>query len=121
VFPAWLTCTRCGLSRTQRLDAGVGWSYQLSVEGRDPCFRLPLWLQKPTRHGLVFAFNRRNLSALETFVGTTLRERYALPTGEYRNRTLQSRLPRWMKLAANREEVVRALERLHEKLASTRP
>jgi hypothetical protein len=93
----------------------------VSAQGRAPCFRLPLWLQQPTRHGLVFAFNRRNLSALETFVGTTLRERYELPAGKYRERTLQSRLPRWMKLAANREEVVRALERLHEMLALTRP
>lgn len=110
-------CTHCGASSAQRLPPRVLSSYSVHKDGRDPSLGLPLWLVTETRHGLLFAYNGEHLAALEAFVGATLRERHAMPSTFLRNRTLQSRLPRWMKLAANRDEVLKALARLRERAA----
>lgn len=117
VLPARFTCTHCGASRTQSLPPRAIASYALRKDGRDPLFALPLWLTTDTRHGLLFAYNEEHLAALEAFVGATLRERHAMPPTFLRNATMQSRLPRWIKLAANRDDVLRALARLHERAA----
>lgn len=93
------------------------WSYILRADGRDPYFGIPLWLQTRTRHGLVIAYNVQHLEALEAFVGATLRERCSDPGAGWRNKTMASRLPRWMKLAHNREEMTAALERLRARLS----
>ena len=118
-FPARLACGHCGLVRTQQLGPGVLWSYALRTDGRDPYFRLPLWLQEPTRHGLVIAYNARHLEALETFVSAELRERNSDPAMRWHNRTMASRLPRWMKSAANRHDILKALQRLRTRLQDT--
>jgi hypothetical protein len=113
------SCTQCGSSGAQRLPPRVLASYAVHKDGRDPMLGLPLWLVTQTRHGLLFAYNREHLGALETYVGATLRERHAMPPTFLRNRTMQSRLPRWMKLAVNRGEVLKALGRLRERDASS--
>lgn len=114
--PARLTCSQCGLTRTQRLAPSALWSYALRSDGRDPYFQLPLWLQTPTRHGLVFAYNAAHLEALETYIGAQLRERSANPLLRWHNRTMASRLPRWMKSAHNRDVMLAALARLRTTL-----
>lgn len=117
VLPGRFTCTHCGASRTQRLPPRVVASYAFHKDGRDPLFGLPLWLMTQTRHGTLFAYNDEHIAALEEFVGATLRERHAMPATFLRNKTMQSRLPRWMKLAANRAEVSKALARLRARAA----
>ena len=112
------SCTHCGSSGAQRLPPRVLASYAVHKDGRDPMLGLPLWFVTQTRHGLLFAYNREHVAALEEFVGATLRERHAMPSTFLRNRTMQSRLPRWMKIAANRGEVLKALARLRAKLES---
>lgn len=119
VLPGRFTCAHCGGNRTQHLPPRVVSSYAFYKDGRDPLFGLPLWLITQTRHGLLFAYNREHVAALEEFVGATLRERHAMPSTFLRNRTMQSRLPRWMKLAANRGEVLKALVRLRERAAQS--
>lgn len=114
-MPARLTCRHCGMSRTQRLATGAVYSYRLGSDGRDPFFGLPLWLTATSAHGMVFAFNERHLAALEAFAGAELRERHGLAATMLRNRTLHSRLPRWMKLGRNRADVLHALARLRRK------
>lgn len=119
--PARLTCPHCGIIRTQRLQSGVLRGYVLRSDGRDPYFHLPLWLATPTRHGMVIAYNENHLEALEAFVASSLRER-STPTTHCRRRrnsTMHSRLPRWMKLAANRAEMLNALARLRARLNDT--
>lgn len=116
--PAKLTCGHCGLVRDQRLPQSVRGLYRLYADGRDPFFGLPLWLTTETRHGILFAYNEEHLSVLASVVRATLRERHTLPPVMLRNRTMQSRLPRWIKLAGNRAEVMRGLARLRQKLAS---
>lgn len=77
----------------------------------DPFFRLALWRQAECCGGRVlWAFNAAHLALLRDFVTARLRER-----GEARNRmTLVARLPRWLKSAKNRDEVLRVITRLAE-------
>lgn len=75
----------------------------------DPHFGHPLRLVAATRLGVVWAYNVRHLVELRAYVSARLRERRGST-----NRSLVSRLPRWMKLARNRETVLKALDRLAE-------
>lgn len=108
--PRHLVCRSCGLSRTwaercisfPRGSAAVAW---------DPYFRLPLWLQTQTRHGLLWAYSLPHLDLIRRFVAADLRERAPwYDTGQ--KMTLVARLPSWMKSAKNRDEVLRAVDRL---------
>jgi ribosomal protein S27AE len=120
-------CPRCGVWITRRIvRKGVvqsiavscptcravsnvrptGWR-SLSPEASDPWFGLPLWLRTELRGREIWAWNREHLAFLREWLGATLRER--VPNV---NRSVASRLPAWMKAAGNREDVVRALDRM---------
>lgn len=105
-----LACTHCGLVRLAPAP-----TIQMHRGARDPCFGLPLWLSIATRHGDLFAYNQNHLDALKAYVGATLRERHTLTPTMLRNATLQSRLPRWIKSASHRDEILKALDRLEAK------
>jgi hypothetical protein len=81
---------------------------------RDWFFDLPLWLQMPCCGHTLWACNEDHLAFLERFVAATIRER--MP-GLMGNRSLASRLPRWMQASSNRAEVLCGLERLRALLA----
>ncbi|CAL9616495.1 hypothetical protein [Streptomyces sp. enrichment culture] len=93
-----LVCRSCGLSRRST--------------GPDDGFARPeLWLRTETRHGTLWAYNLEHLDLLRRFVAATLRERD--PWYEHhRKMTCVGRLPAWIKRARNRDEVLRALDRL---------
>ena len=76
-------------------------------EPTDWYFRYPLWLQTPCAGHILWAYNATHLAFIEAYVGAAMRER--MPR---LNRSLASRLPRWLKEAKHREEVLRAIERL---------
>jgi len=73
----------------------------------DPHFGLPLRLVADTRHGSVWAYNRRHLAELSGYVSATLRVRQGGGNG-----AMFSRLPKWMKLAKHRDEIAKALSRI---------
>jgi hypothetical protein len=85
----------------------------------DPYFGLPLWLQINTRHGILYAYNAEHLEWLCLFVEARLRERRADEWGW--TNSMAARLPRWVKLAKNRDEVLRSLGRLRRRLAAANP
>lgn len=74
---------------------------------RDPHFGLPLRLVVPTRFGALWAFNLRHVAELEAYVGARVRTRQV-----HFSRALFSRVPRWLKQAHHRPEMLRALARL---------
>jgi hypothetical protein len=78
---------------------------------RDDYFGLPLWLQTRCCGHVLWANNEGHLLFLERYVGAKLRER--VPN---RNGSLPSRLPTWIKLARNRDELLRCLARLRASL-----
>jgi len=81
--------------------------------GVDWYFRLPLWLQIPCCGEVLWAYNQNYLELLENYVGAKLRER----TKERRSSFL-SKLPKWIKSAKNRDEILKAIKKLKEKLPS---
>jgi hypothetical protein len=81
-------------------------------DAADPYFHLPLWLQIPCAAGVVWAFNERHLDYLHEYVSSEQRRRPVRTPSEPRNALLESRLPRWMKLARNRAEIVDAIQKL---------
>ncbi|MFI6011136.1 hypothetical protein ACIBAG_20340 [Streptomyces sp. NPDC051243] len=93
-----LVCLSCGLARNSSC-----------ADGR--CFHPVLWLRAETRHGEVWAYNLEHLDLLRRFVAASLRERP--PWYEHgRKMTYVARLPTWIKQAKNRDEVLRAVDRM---------
>lgn len=74
-------------------------------------FQLPLWLQISCCGEVLWAYNRSHLEMLENYVGAKLRER----TVKGRNSFL-SKLPKWIKSAKNRDEILKAIGKLKGKL-----
>jgi hypothetical protein len=128
--PARLTCIECGTSKFfASREKGVlvsndssRWpkgQYALG-DAADPYFHLPLWLQIPCAAGVIWAFNERHLDYLYEYVSAEDRHRPFRASSEPRNALLESRLPRWMKLAKNRAEIVSAIGKLREQHGSRR-
>lgn len=81
---------------------------QIAVGGAaDWYFGLPLWLRISCCGETLWAYNVRHLDILEGYVSAKLRER----TNKGRNSFL-SKLPKWTKSAKNRDEILRAIEKL---------
>ena len=102
-----LTCASCVLVRTWPGADGV----RTARTGTDvdPWFHLPLRLRTSACGHTVWAYNRRHLELLRSFVAARHRTRDATPT---RIHSVASRLPEWFKLASNRDELLRAIARL---------
>jgi hypothetical protein len=98
----------CGLNNVQPVQTLV-----LHNSARDWYFHLPLWLQTPCCGHILWARNRAQLAFLEGYVAAKLRE--DVPNI---NQSLVSRLPRWLKSAKNRADVLRGVERLKQKAAA---
>jgi hypothetical protein len=84
---------------------------QLSIGGNfDWYFKLPLWLQISCCGETLWAYNYRHLQFLENYVAAKLRERKKPNI----TRSTASRLPQWIKSAKNRDEVLKAIEKLKD-------
>ncbi|MBY8871334.1 hypothetical protein K7640_05695 [Micromonospora sp. PLK6-60] len=104
-WPRRLVCTGCAYAASWSPGEGSRWGGPV-----DPFFRLPLWLRAQCCGGrTLWAFHRRHLDLLRGYVGARLRERGAESGGM----TLVARLPHWLKAADNRDELLRAIARLH--------
>jgi hypothetical protein len=108
-----LQCASCA----HREDLAPTWYPFGNVRGHtvDPFFQAPLLLQIDTRLGTVFA-HEAHLDWLEQFVSAGLRERTHLDG--HANTSIASRLPRWMKLAKNRDEVLQTIRKLRAALTN---
>jgi hypothetical protein len=106
VGDARLVCTGCGYARQQEIRG------QWFGDAFDPIARQPLWLKAPCRGRTLWALNAEHLAVLEGYVGAAVRERTAAPSSY----TMVEVLPRWMKLAKHRGEVLRVIDRLRRTL-----
>lgn len=131
--PRRLICLKCGYTQDWHIT-GKSQSIEFNYyrPPRDPhsiwiggsfdwYFRLPLWLQTPCCGKILWAYNKEHLDFLESYVKAGLRESFPLKVYEtglvmWRNKSLASRLPTWMKRAKNCDEVLRGIERLHRKI-----
>ena len=76
-------------------------------DATDPYFGIPLWFRGSAAGKELWAYNRRHLAFLESYVRATARQRTL-----NRNGSLASRLPRWIKSAARRDEILKAVARI---------
>lgn len=107
-----IACTVC---RTQNWVEAIWVPYLSSGDGRDPSFGCLLYLTEQTPRGTVWAYNRPHAEALQDWVASTTRPRGAAALPD----AMAARLPGWIKSAANRSMVVKALERLVMRAAAT--
>lgn len=107
-----LTCGHCGSSRERSQD------WQCINGAIDPYFQLPLWLQRPCCGHVLWAYNRSHLDFLAAYVAAKLRGGWGLTPSPAapRNRTLASRLPRWLQSAHHREDILHGIGELRRLL-----
>ena len=111
-----MTCSTC--AKTQewlRPDDGG-----MPLPGSGPLlagFELELWLQTPSCGHTLWAYNAEHVDYLDQLISAKLRERSPHQQWGRSNTALDSRLPRWMLSASNREKVSRDLHRLRELLS----
>jgi hypothetical protein len=109
-LPRRLSCLSCGYSKEWTDNS-------LAIHpNQDWYFELPLWLSTPCCGKVLWAYNVQHLDFLEDFVKARLRERTKDDMYGWSNRSLASRLPKWMQSAKNRDEVLRCIARLRKKL-----
>jgi hypothetical protein len=119
-----LICSNCGYSKLNNVGgnsnriASIEFSRRKNSDSYiviggafDWYFRLPLWLQIECGGKTLWAYNQKHLEFIENYVSAKLRQR--TPNT---NKSLASRLPQWIKRAKNRDEVLRAIGKLKEKL-----
>lgn len=97
-------CTGCG--HTSLFPAAA--ATFSAREGHDPSFGLPLLLTTSVGRNLLWVYNRRHLDLLTDWLGASLRERGLSP----HYMSMMARLPRWMKLASVRSDILAAIDRL---------
>ncbi len=99
-----LVCTNCGFNEIWKKS-------KIYTNGNvDWYFRLPLWLEISCCGERLWAYNLKHLEMLENYVAAKLRER----TVKGRSSFL-SKLPKWIKSAKNRDEILRGIAKLKEK------
>jgi len=98
-----LSCARCGMARD---NDGTTSSWGEPV---DPWFGALLWLWADVRGHSLWAFNPAHLAELRAYVAAGQRERVPAAGAPM---SMLEKLPGWMTSAKNRDDVVRALDRL---------
>lgn len=83
-------------------------------EPTDPYLGLPLLLVTETRFGPLWCYNEQHLAFLRDYVAATQRHR----SPQTHHHSMFVRLPAWMKLAKNRDEISKGLERVAAILGS---
>lgn len=111
-----LLCSACG--HAAKRGRSSSWNLSRPQPPTDPAFGLALWLQTPCRGRTLWAFNARHLCDLAAFVAATHRVSGRDAEGGMSSRTMIASLPRWLILAKNRDDVLRGVERLRERLAT---
>lgn len=117
-----LVCTNCGFNKTPEKEF-VGRSNSKSPNsliknivviggGIDPYFYLPLWLTANVGENLFWAYNYEHLNFIKDFVSAKLRERNI---DNMSNKSLGSRLPKWITSQKNREVILKTIEKLEKK------
>ncbi len=117
-----LICTSCGhnkrLSETPesiilKSSTKITTGRFLRIGGSiDPYFHLPLWLTTPCCDDILWAYNYQHLDFLKTHIEAKHRERNI---EEISNKSIGSRLPKWMISKKNRDAVLKSITNLYNK------
>ena len=106
-------CTRCSFNKkASNQSRSFGWHEDIPDDGY---FGFDLWLQIYCSGHSLYAFTIRHLDLLENYIKADLRERRQNENG-WRNASVASKLPRWIKSYKNREQLIKAIQKLREKI-----
>ncbi|MEH7110444.1 hypothetical protein [Bacillus sp. JJ1764] len=111
-----LLCSHCGLTKDihPKRNWENLWIYYHDLfdekQGVDWYFGLPLFLQKECCGHNLWFFNLEHLLHVEDYVRKRIR-----PFGSY-YLSVEARLPKWVKLAKNRDEILSTIEKLKQKI-----
>ena len=75
-----------------------------------------LWLKTECDGKELWAFNEEHLKYLKEYVQAKLRERKKDEKLGWSNKSLESRLPNWIRSTKNREKVLKGIEKLEKML-----
>ncbi|MFD3532615.1 hypothetical protein [Streptomyces sp. NPDC058661] len=102
----------------ERSRGGVASHRDRHAPATAPYFDVRLRLRTETRHGWVGAYDLEQLDLIKRCVRAPPRE--GIPWHDHgRKTTVVARLPAWMQQAKNRDEVLRAIARIHASLLRT--
>ena len=110
--PRRFSCTACGSSKKWSEKKIERW-YTV-----DDYFHYPLWLQTSCCGKTLWAYNLRHLEFIEAFVRAKLRERKPHELHGWSNKSLFSRLPKWIQSGKNREEIIKAIAKIRESVVT---
>ncbi|MBE9029226.1 hypothetical protein IQ266_05555 [filamentous cyanobacterium LEGE 11480] len=82
----------------------------------DPYFHYPLWLQASCCSEQLWAFNPEHLDFLAAFVQAQHRESRPHTIHGWSNRSLVSRLPKWIQSHKNRAAILKTIAQLRQSL-----
>ena len=106
--PRRFSCTACGSSKKWSEKKIERW-YTV-----DDYFHYPLWLQTSCCGETLWAYNLWHLEFIEAFVRAKLRERKPNELYGWSNKSLFSRLPKWIPSGKNREEIIKAIAKIRK-------
>lgn len=104
------SCLECGYSADKSTDSRTFYWYDDNPG--DGYFGFDLYLRVDCAGHSLWAFNRAHLSFLESYVSASLREREQDAETGWRNSSLASRLPKWIKSSKNRNALLKAIAEL---------
>lgn len=117
-----VVCTNCGYNKrlSEKPTSILYSSGERIIEGKnyviggaiDPFFYLPLWLKINCEGNTLWAYNFEHLDFLRGNIEAKLRERNGQ---DLSNKSLGSRLPKWMTSKKNREMVLKRISELQKK------
>lgn len=103
-------CQSC--NQDKKYDFVCTRTYANAKQATDPYYGLQLWLQTPIDDNILWAYNFEHLEYLKSYVGAKLRE--APAGGKY---SLVWKLPDFIKLAKNRDKILKGINKLAKKTA----
>jgi len=110
--PRRLTCAACGFTKEW---AGQSLSDPSSESAVDWYFRLPFYFQRPCAGHQLWAANPEHLAFLRSYFAAKHRTRQR-DAHRWKNKSLASRMPKWIADSKNRATVLSALEDLEEQM-----
>lgn len=110
--PRRLTCAACG---TTKEWASQSLTYPDPELGIDWYFRLPFFFQKRCVGHSLWVANREHFEFLRSYVAAKHRTRKRDEHG-WKNKSMPSRVPKWLSNARNRGAILSALDELEQKM-----
>lgn len=98
-----MVCSACGAAK--EMDPKKRWDRQ-----EDLFFGFPLYLQTSCCGQTLWAYNLEHLKYMEEYVCAELRE--PLPN----SRSVENKLPKWIKSAKNREQILKSIKQLKQSI-----